>query len=325
MLKDTPSSISELRTELPARLARIVHRCLVKNPRRRYQSTRDLASDLEELREELKEAGSISQLDGGTSAAPTRKPLPIWLTIAIIVVAIGTGALGYHLATEDEKPPPHQEQPEPKSAQPEARFAVKLPNELMLETLHSQIALSPDGKHLVFSALRGATIGLYIRDLDALEIRELKGAKGGKAPFFSPNGKWVGFFVEEQIKKVPISGGKALTISDSPHWSHFASWGANGQIVIAGQSSGLWSVPASGGKLVQLTTPDASKEEKAHTVPRFLPDGRLLFLVHRENDSTLAVFDPSEGTRRDLDQQIQGVFWYMPSGYLVFIQTDSLV
>ncbi len=67
ILRDRPPSVSELRVDLPPHLARIVRRCLEKDPRDRYQTSRDVYNELRDLH---KETSSPSLAHPGAKATP---------------------------------------------------------------------------------------------------------------------------------------------------------------------------------------------------------------------------------------------------------------
>lgn len=73
------------------------------------------------------------------------------------------------------------------------------------------MALSPDGRHLVFVGLTGKTIRLYRRALDSFEIVPLAGTENAANPFFSPDGRWVGFVADGKLKKLSLEGGAPVT------------------------------------------------------------------------------------------------------------------
>ena len=89
------------------------------------------------------------------------------------------------------------------------------------------MVLSPDGRSLVFSAVRGATQQLFRRDLDQLEAVPIAGTEGGASPFFSPDGRWVGFRVNHTWKKVPLTTGTGAVAICESIGNFGATWGSN--------------------------------------------------------------------------------------------------
>ncbi len=115
------------------------------------------------------------------------------------------------------------------------------------------LALSPDGRRLVYAAQVEGVTQLYRRDLEQLEVEHIPGTEGAHSPFFSPDGPWVGFLADRMLQKVALAGGTPLKITDLPSRNLGASWGKDGTIVYAASGSGLLKVSDSGGKQEVLT------------------------------------------------------------------------
>jgi serine/threonine-protein kinase len=149
----------------------------------------------------------------------------------------------------------------------------------------TSVILSPDGKQLIF--VSGAPAKLFTRNLSDAVTRRYPGTEGAEYPFFSPDGKWIGFFAGGKLRKVPAEGGPMKDIGDG-FGATGASWGSGDIIVAGGQldGGGLVQISASGGPLTRVT--EAGKGEFVHALPQILPGGRaVLFAVHvtpREGD-----------------------------------------
>ena len=146
------------------------------------------------------------------------------------------------------------------------------------------VALSPDGQHVVYRAGGTTTNGspLHVRSRDQVEARALADISLAYAPFFSPDSQWIGFFDNTQLKKVSLAGGPVSTIGPVTGRSLGASWGDDNTIVFATDDpgTGLWSVSADGGEPNVLTRPVASQREVDHRFPSVLPNGRgVLFTI----------------------------------------------
>src|SRR5262249_22040316 len=141
-------------------------------------------------------------------------------------------------------------------------------------------ALSPDGSHVVFGARVEGKIALWERPLAAAEARMLPGTEGALLPFWSPDGRSIGFFAGKKLKRLDIAGGPALILCDADGIG--GTWNRDGVILFALPSGPLQRVSASGGAPSPVTRLDASRHETTHRYPSFLPDGRH-FLYYAAN------------------------------------------
>src|SRR6185503_10924508 len=80
------------------------------------------------------------------------------------------------------------------------------------------LAVSPDGRTIAYiGGAQGSTADpqLFVRTLDDLQPRALAGTEGAYSPFFSPDGKWIGFAAGLQLKKVPVAGGSVVELGEA--------------------------------------------------------------------------------------------------------------
>jgi serine/threonine-protein kinase len=219
----------------------------------------------------------------------------------------------------------------PVAASPQVRFGLVPPAAWPLtpSSTDRQLAISPDGTHLVYVAGTGAQTQLMVRRLDRLEPEALRGIPGvPRAPFISPDSKWVGFFQNNELRKVAITGGSSITVSRIVGTPRGASWGSDDVIVFATSDvSGLLSVPASGGEPRVLTTPDKAKGEQDHLFPTVLPGGRaVLYTVvafGAIDNAEIAVLDVETGASTTL---IRGGMHpeFVETGHIVYAAAGSL-
>jgi hypothetical protein len=165
--------------------------------------------------------------------------------------------------------------------------------------------LSQDGKNIAFVAAEtGGASRIYVRPLGSPEARPLSGTDNAFAPFWSPDGRKLGFFADGKLRVIDIQGGAPVPLVDAP-MGRGGSWSPEGTIVFAPDTrSSLYRVPASGGVAVAVTRLDASKHT-SHRWPWFLPDGKhFLYLAinHQaprdENDGIyFASLDGKENVR----------------------------
>ena len=212
---------------------------------------------------------------------------------------------------------------------PVSRVAITLPPEQPLAGLEigSALALSPDGTQLAYAAHQAGVQQLYLRPLAALEAKPVPGTEGAVQPFFSPDGRWLGFFADGRLKKVSLSGGEAASLSDAGD-PRGASWGGHGTIIFApARDSTLQQVPDAGGTPKSLTR--FGKEEDSHRWPESLPGGGAVLFAALAgganwNNAQVSVQLVGTGERRDL---IRGGTnpRYAPSGHLVYAQGGNLM
>ena len=186
------------------------------------------------------------------------------------------------------------------------------------------MALSPDGSRIAFAASNGKSpASLWVRPLDSKVAHELPGTEGAQQPFWSPDGRTLGFFLDGKLKTIDQSGGTAQTVCEAPQ-PRGGSWGSGGMIVFAPNgNSQLLIVPAGGGAPVAVTK--LGTGEVSHLFPKFLPDGQhFLYLIN--GGSTPAICAGSvDGTlkKRLLSSSTLGT--YAPPGFLLFVRDGALM
>src|SRR6202790_4835410 len=182
ILEVDPPSISSLQPMTPTHLDRLVKKCLAKEAERRWQDASDLCDQLKWIAE-----------DSTTRTAPTPVAASTknWLKAALWSGVALAACLIVGLAVWILKPTA------PKSV---SRLSISLPQDQRLPIYQGRndIAISPDGTHLVYVATVSGSSGLlptqlYLRAMDCLESRPIPGTEGEMTPFFSPDGQWIGF------------------------------------------------------------------------------------------------------------------------------------
>jgi serine/threonine-protein kinase len=171
-----------------------------------------------------------------------------------------------------------QPAPEPP---PIARFELRPVDGTSFDTRAPALAVSADGSALAWSACPddGRGCGLYVRRVDRLDVARLAGTDGAAAPFFSPDGRWIGFFADGKLKKIAAAGGSPAILADAAV-AGGAAWAADGRIVFSGApAGGLLAVADQGGSVTALTAPRIDRGELRHTNPAWLPQGALLFSI----------------------------------------------
>jgi Tol biopolymer transport system component len=280
--------------DTPATLRRMLQRCLEKDPKRRLH-------DIADARIEIDDALTAPAVPLG-EARPRARPLSIaiWILTGVIAGSLLAG-LAYRFATR----------PAPTAV---TRFTITLPPHL---ELRGPMALSPDGRTLVYAAIDESGTRLYRRDLDSLEAVPIRGTEGGSAPFFSPDGTSVGFSDIRALKRVPVQGGVATTVYQGNR-ALGATWLPDDTIVF-GSQSGLMRIPAAGGEVRQMTVVDRGTGEIEHHSPVDVSGGRaVLFTVHTgaRDSQRIDVVSVHSGDRAHVTQGSGAK--YLPTGQIAF-------
>ncbi len=293
----------------PLQIRSLLRRCLQKDKTLRLRDAGD-------ARIEIQEALAAPGAGVTTTTLPAKgwRQVLLWSIASSVAVAVISTIVVWNL-----KPSPPR---------PVTRTVITLPpGDRLAGPDEPTIALSPDGNHLVYVAIRGGTQQIYLRAMDSMEARTVPGTEGATAPFFSPDSQWLGFFAGGKMKKVSMNGGAALTLGDTP-FPRGASWGSQGTIIFAPGSIGaLDQVPDSGGAPQPLTR--LEKGEVTHGWPEFLPGGKaVLFAGAAGNGSwgnaQVAVQSLATGGRRNLASAGTEPR-YALSGHLIYAQGGNLM
>ena len=299
----------ELDADLPPSLRVFLERCLAKDPKERVRDIGDVRLAL---------AGAFDT----TVAAPPEslggQQPPAWqrpaaLLLAGVALAALTGAAVWQL-----KPQSMQRSPVRFSIPPPTPGVVQLSNTLR------DVAITPDGRRIVYSAGGGNPLQLYVRVLEELVAVPLAGLDDRVyGPAVSGDGAWISYFDrnDDTLNKVSILGGPSLRLCSMNGTQEGASWGDD--IIIFGTRTpgGLWRVSADGGEPEELTTPDADRGEVNHAWPHMLPGGRaVLFTIMPEgglSGAQIAVLDLETGDQTVLVPGGSDAR-YVHSGHIVY-------
>jgi serine/threonine protein kinase len=190
-------------------------------------------------------------------------------------------------------------------------------------------ALSPDGSKLVYVAPGpDSKSHLWVRRLDQPSSVMLAGTEDAHGPFFSPDGRSVGFLAGGKLKKIGIAGGAPITLCEAPNL-YGGSWGEDGSIAFAPRGVGaIFRISSAGGTPAPLTELDRAKSELSHRWPQFLPGGKaLLFTAHKQTSdfdtAAIELISLPEGRRKTIHQSATFAR-YLPSGHIVFIDKGTL-
>jgi Tol biopolymer transport system component len=290
--------------KVPAQVQRLLRRCLEKDPQKRLRHIGDVMALVDDM--------PVAPVTAPATVRPRRR----WWVVSASACALAAAVAAFAVWLL-----------KPAAPKPVTRFAMSLPPGQRLFTLRPELAISPDGTRLVYSAGLGpGAAQLYLRAMDGLEARAIPGTEGGVGPFFSPDGQWIGFSAGGKLKKVSLSGGLPVSLADvaAIGGSFGASWGSQGTIAFVRGASPIEQVSDAGGNLQPLTR--LEKGERLHGQPEFLPAGSgLLYDIYSgPGTGKVAVQSLKTGERREL-LQAGNLPRYAPSGHLVYLQGANLM
>ena len=274
IVHEEPAALTGLRTGVPIELEFTVGKCLAKDRDDRPASAQEVARELRTLGEKLTSGHStilrtMNRAAGSpttTAASQAGNPARTWLWPAVAaVLAIVAVALAL-IAFRGEQGPAT------------TRFSIPLPPG---QEITSSPAISGDGQLIAYAAQLGTDEPqLYLRDLNSFDARPVAGSSGARQPFFSPDGKWLAFFAQGQLKKAEVAGGTPIRLAEAAV-PFGGTWNQDDTIIYAASlGSGLLRIPASGGTPEVLTKPDGAEAGYAHAFPQALPGGRsVLFFI----------------------------------------------
>jgi Tol biopolymer transport system component len=314
VLREDPPALSESNRNVAPMLERLVLHCLEKDPAARFHSANDLAFALEALTGATAVSGEQATPSHALAGRGVgRRELIAWgVTGAALVAAL----LALVLPSLRRAP-----QETPAAA---TRFLITQPGK---GEVVGPPVISPDGRRVVLVVRDAAgRQSLWLRPLDALDAQQLAGTEAGGLPFWSPDGRSIGFIATGKLKKIDISGGTAQTLSDAI--SVGGAWNREGVIVFSRSTTeGLYRIPATGGTPEPLTTLDKSRNEYVHAWPHFLPDGRhFLYVAGTSPREKSAIFLGSLDSKQPrLLLGVESSVAYAPPGYLLYALEGTLV
>ena len=263
---------SLLPADTPQPIRRLLRRCLEKD---RSQRLPHIAAATFQIDEALA-VFSSGEIDGAVRA-PAMLPRP-WLAAAIVVSAVAGAAVMWGVMSRREL-----------AAPPVTRLQLSISPADQLggsegRPNRSAFALSPDGRLLVFSALKGNQRALYLRPLDQSVATLIPGTEGALNPVFSPDGRWIAYSGVNQLQKAPVAGGPPVPVAPVPQrLMNGLAWGDDDMIVFARAAGGLLEVPAAGGTPVERTAINREQGEVSHRLPHVLPGGDAVLYTVTHN------------------------------------------
>ncbi|HLN93348.1 MAG TPA: protein kinase, partial [Thermoanaerobaculia bacterium] len=311
ILREDPPDLSSTNRLVSPALDRIIRHCLEKDPEARFHSAHDLAFQLQVPPTE--DSATL------TAAAPARvrlRPVTMAMTAILLLLA---GTLAILLLRH----------PRGERAAQIVRFSVPIPpgTTYAPSEISRGVSISPDGTRLVVEAIYNGRRRLFLRPLDSDHFTELEGSLGASTHFWSPDSRFIAFFADGKLKKIPAAGGPAEELCPAPY-NWVGTWGRDGTILfsqIPPDEPGIFRVSDRGGEPVRVLGADPS-DPVALLWPQFLPDGRR-FLVQAlaANMTSRALWIASLGSR-DVHAitQLASRFEYAEPGYLIYVRDTAL-
>ena len=315
IVTDVARPVRELRKTVPPHVAAAVAMALEKIPADRFDSAKAFAEALHNPA--FASPAATPEIVGAAGPVSRRVALP-----ALVALTLLTTALAAWNWIRPSRP------------SPVARYPTTLgaPGALDGITFAIEAAVSPDGASLVFRSPLTGPGQLYIKRRDEVVARPLAGTEGGSGPFFSPDGAWIGFIAEGQLRRIPTAGGASLKIADSidPTFNRGA-WLEDGSIVYYDLPTRTLRLLRSGDATAKVIVSPEKIGDRSPWLPTPLPSSRgILFTAHLTTcvgvvscrPSQVYVYDARRDTIRTLFQDAIGA-WYVPTGHVLYLTSSG--
>ena len=309
ILEKDPEPISKIQPMVPAAVDHVVQECLAKDPEARWQNAADIARQLR----------WIASSGSGVSPAPQVQTRRVWsehLVWAGVVVVLLAALIWSNLQGREPARTLRSFLPPP------AEVGFDFTGDFS-----GPPAINADGTAVAFCARsQKDRDSIWVQSLTELAPKRIEGTEGASFPFWAPDGKFLGFFADEHLKKVPASGGPVTTLADSPN-ARGGSWNQDNVIIYEPDyRDSIWQISAMGGAPQRLTKFEGGKHT-THRWPKFLPDGKhfLFFATNHSGDQEQGIYFGSlaDGSYKhvlDADSDAQ-----YASGYLIYHLQSQLL
>jgi Tol biopolymer transport system component len=292
----------------PPFLLRLTRRCLEKEPRLRLRDAGEVRVAIETFRldpdsdilgppaDATESTGAVADADTIEDPGARRRPLTgsllPWALVAVLGLALAYALTGGRARVDTASPTV-------------SRWTIPLPTDTRVDLpgpggkfdYSNVVAISRYGSRIAFSVIdQQNQVQLYLK-ADEADPRPIPGTNNARAPFFSPDGQWLGFYAAGRLWKVALRGGSPQEVCDigGRAIAFDAVWSPDGKTILF-TDDGVWRVSVSDGVTEQLTKPDPGRGELGHHTPRFTADGQgVLFTVSGSGGTHLALM-PLDGT-----------------------------
>jgi eukaryotic-like serine/threonine-protein kinase len=312
VLEKDPEPISATQPLTPPALEHLVRTCLAKEPDQRFQSAHDLKLQLQWI------TASGSQAGAPAVVVSQRKNRQKILAAALAVALLVAAAAAVLAAMYANRLTSAQQLLRAQIMQPAGYdFAI---------VLNGAPVLSPDGQQIAFVASKENKTTIFVERLTTGKAESLAGTEEGLFPFWSPDGKYLGFFSNGKLRKIEAAGGPVQALCDAPD-GRGGAWNEQGTILFAPRIAGPLQKVSDGGGAPEDATP-ARKDDNQFTNrnPYILPDGKhFLFIQRAGRDSVGAVYAGSldGGDPKQILPVGSNVAY--SNGYLFYVKDGSLM
>lgn len=263
VLERNPPPISSVQPMSPPALDRVVKTCMGKDPDERFQSVHDVKLQLKWIAE----GGSQAGVPVPVAARRKNREKLAWSLVCGFAILVAAVALWTYL------------HPRPAGAGPVLAFIPPPPDTRFLAFGFGSgpAVVSPDETRLAFTAIdQNGSIKLWTRSLKASDATAVPGTDGAASPFWSPDGRSLGFFAGGKLKTVELNGGNVQVLADSSA-PYASAWAPDGTILFRPVLySPLFRIPAAGGKAVPFGVLGANDLTQFN--PAILPDGKHILV-----------------------------------------------
>jgi serine/threonine-protein kinase len=318
VIKENPDW-NQLPSSTSTRIRVLLQRCLQKDPRQRLQAIGDARIVIDEVLSGAPEPGPVAEPVVGAPSAPALRPFLPWGIAGALALALLLSLFYLRQA-----PRPSQNRL--------LLLSLSIPSDQKLDNINGPaFAIAPDGSRIAYvtgGPGSDEVSHLYLRGMDKSEATLLEGAGSAAAPFFSPDGQWVGFFAEGKLKKISIRGGAPVKLGDVGAYRG-ATWGDDDTIVFPLQYTGaLYRIPATGGTPQPATHLNGNRGETTHRWPQFLPGSKVVLFTASSNNNyygnaTVEAASLDSGESKVL---VENAYYgrYLPGGYLAYVSQGTL-
>lgn len=282
----------------PSSLGWVLGLCLAKDPDKRWQSIADVRAALEHVADAAPE---VSQ----------RQPMPssrrAWI-VAGVFALIAVAACALYLRRAD-------------SSAPELQLDIATPP----TTSPASLALSPDGRRIAYVATVDGVSRLWVRALDSTSVQPIPGSEDALNPFWSPDGRSLGFVVGLELRSVELAGGQPQVIASVAPFAE-ASWSADNAILYAWGAQPLMRTSPTGRQSSPATA--LASGQRVHRVPRFLPGGMKFLFFTNGSEPALWLGSLGGAAPRRIAPVTPGTdsaAEYVEPGWLIRVRQNSLV